>query len=99
MHALILLCSLLALCHSRDLSQEYRFSSQLDGENYVLYWKFDYQSKKITFAVRVKTSGWIGFGLSPNGQMPQSDVVIGWVERNSRAVLQVSSSMHAQEPY
>ena len=96
--SLILFCSLLALCHSRDLSQDYRFSSQLDGDNYVMYWNFDYQTKNITFAVRVKTTGWIGFGLSPNGQMPQSDVVIGWVDNNGRAMLQVrfcvASSLH-----
>ena len=85
----ILLFTLVALCCSRDLKQEYRFSSRLDGENYVLYWKFDYQMKNITFAVSVKTTGWVGFGLSPNGQMPLSDVVTGWVDNNGRAMLQV----------
>ena len=97
MHAIILFWSFLGLCYSRELSQDYRFSSQLDGDNYTLYWKFNYQSKKITFAVRVKTTGWIGFGLSPNGQMPKSDVVIGWVENNGQAILQARSN-HA-EPY
>ena len=27
----------------------------------------------------VQTHGYIGFGLSPNGNMAGSDVVIGWV--------------------
>ncbi len=29
--------------------------------------------------VHVQTHGYIGFGLSPNGNMAGSDVVIGWV--------------------
>ncbi|XP_065886142.1 DBH-like monooxygenase protein 1 homolog [Dysidea avara] len=29
-------------------------------------------------AVQVQTTGWIGFGFSPNGGMTGSDVVIGW---------------------
>ena len=81
--------SVLAVCLAQEISQNYRFSAQLDGEDYVLYWNFNYEERSIQFAVRVKTTGWIGFGLSPSGQMPQSDVVIGWVDNNGRTVLQV----------
>ncbi|CAD5112484.1 DgyrCDS1700 [Dimorphilus gyrociliatus] len=45
---------------------------------YKLFWKYD--DKKITFEIMVKTKGWVGFGLSPNGGMKDSDVVIGWVK-------------------
>ena len=71
-----------------DLQQDYRFNVQLDGSDYTLYWSFDYATKNISFGVRVRTTGWIGFGLSPDGQMPQSDVVIGWVDSNRRVFLQ-----------
>lgn len=27
-----------------------------------------------------KTLGWVGFGISPNGGMKGSDMVIGWVD-------------------
>ncbi|XP_065897525.1 putative DBH-like monooxygenase protein 2 isoform X2 [Dysidea avara] len=39
-------------------------------------------------AVRVQTTGWIGLGFSPNGQMPGSDVVIGWVDNTGKRFLQ-----------
>ena len=64
---------------AHDLSSEYRFSHNLHPD-YTLYWTFDNTAQSIRFAVHVRTTGWIGFGLSPNGQMPQSDVVIGWVD-------------------
>lgn len=44
---------------------------------FKLFWKYD--SEKITFEIMAKTTGWVGFGLSPNGGMKHSDVVMGWV--------------------
>ena len=64
---------------THDLSSTYPFRLDLH-DNYTLYWTFDNDAQNITFAVRVRTTGWVGFGVSPNGQMPQSDVVIGWVD-------------------
>ena len=29
--------------------------------------------------MQVETTGYVGFGISPNGKMWPSDVVIGWV--------------------
>ena len=57
---------------------------------YELYWNFDNAEETISFAVRVQTTGWVGFGLSPNGQMPNSDVVIGWVTDEGQTEFQVS---------
>ena len=75
-----------------DLERNYDFNALLDDEgDYTLYWNYDPELKTITFAVRVRTTGWIGFGLSPNGQMPQSDVVIGWVDDSGRSFFHVSS--------
>ena len=64
---------------TRDLPSNYPFRLDLHLD-YTLYWTFDNDAGNITFAVRVRTTGWVGFGLSPNGQMPQSDVVIGWID-------------------
>ena len=71
----------LASC-AHNLEEEYRFSVILD-DGYTLYWNFDLEQQTIAFAVNVSTTGWVGFGLSPNGQMPQSDVVIGWVDSHN----------------
>ena len=71
-----------------DLSDKYQFNLTLH-ERYTLYWTYNPQLQNISFAVRVQTTGWVGFGLSPNGQMPGSDVVIGWVQ-DGRAYFNVS---------
>ena len=79
--------------HVQDLEQNYNYNAILDDEGkYILYWNYDLEQENITFAVSVQTTGWIGFGLSPNGQMPQSDVVIGWVDDSGRRFFNVSPS-------
>ena len=72
----------LAYGSSDDLSY-YQFSATLSEDYYTLYWNFSAETNRTWFAVEVQTTGWVGFGLSPNGQMPQSDVVIGWVDDNN----------------
>lgn len=43
-------------------------------------WKFD--NSTITFEIQVKTKSWVGFGLSGNGGMKNSDVIIGKVKQD-----------------
>ena len=52
--------------------------SLVKDDVYHLFWKSDNTS--VTFEVHAKVKGWVGFGLSPNGGMPNSDIVIGWVK-------------------
>ena len=73
-----------------DLSASYPFRLKLH-DRYTLYWTFDNEAQNITFAVRARTTGWVGFGISPNGQMPQSDVVIGWVDAGGNPRFAVST--------
>ncbi|KAL0967362.1 hypothetical protein UPYG_G00251280 [Umbra pygmaea] len=44
---------------------------------YHLKWRFD--QRTITFEIEVETTGYVGFGLSPNGAMAFSDIVISGV--------------------
>ena len=74
--------------HDR-LESEYSFSATLH-DNYQLYWSYDLAAETINFAVRIRTEGWVGFGLSPSGQMPGSDVIIGWVDDQGKVVFHVS---------
>ena len=46
--------------------------------HFKLFWKYD--DKTITFEVHAKTKGYVGLGISPNGGMSNSDIVIGWVK-------------------
>ena len=82
----------LALVHCAvgvpDLKEQYRFSAEL-SPNYEFHWSFNFQAGTIAFAVNVSTTGWVGFGLSPNGQMPGSDVIIGWVDNNGEVQFKV----------
>jgi hypothetical protein len=80
----------LATC-AHNLEDEYRFSAILDDAyGYTLHWNFNLEQQTISFAVNVSTTGWVGFGLSPNGQMPQSDIVIGWVDNDGNTQFHVS---------
>ena len=90
LHALILVARLHTSLAAHDLSATYRFSASLvPNGQYELYWNYTLTEQTISFAVRVRTTGWVGFGLSPNGQMPGSDVVIGWVDNNGGTQFQV----------
>ena len=77
-----------------DLSgSKYPFSRILydaEGQYYGLHWNFDIAAETIHFAVNVSTGGWVGFGVSPTGQMPGSDVVIGWVADSGNKYFHVS---------
>lgn len=88
--ALVLHCAV----GSHDLNEQYRFSADL-SPNYRLHWSFDFQTGTISFAVNVRTTGWVGLGLSPNGQMPGSDMIIGWVDDNGEVQFKVHIIMFA----
>lgn len=45
-------------------------------DQYVIHW--NYTDKDIIFKAVVKTTGWIGFGLSPNGGMKYSDLIVAY---------------------
>ena len=90
---LLLICAVGFAWCTHDFSS-YPFKATLNPAKngaglYELYWNFDNAEETISFAVRVQTTGWVGFGLSPNGQMPNSDVIIGWVTDEGDAELQV----------
>ena len=84
----------LGYCARIDLDV-YPFFSVLKADSdgsplYTLYWNFSTADQTIAFAVKAKTNGWVGFGVSPNGAMVNSDVVIGWVNEEGQIFLHVS---------
>ena len=91
MKIVLIICVLIPLSLGiKDLSATYPFNVSLVEDEYYLYWNFTKASESIQFAVRVKTTGWIGFGLSPSGQMIGSDVIIGWIDDEGTAYFHVS---------
>src|SRR5258708_6486469 len=74
-----ILIPIIATITSVSSSKEWR-SAWLDPyEKYHISWITDDESETITVIASVQTRGWIGFGISPNGGMTGSDIVIGWV--------------------
>ena len=70
-------------------TENYTHDSILDkDQNYVLFWKFN--TTHVTFEVHVKTRGYVGFGISSDGQMSPADVVVGWVAENGTTHFGVS---------
>jgi hypothetical protein len=71
---------LVILSLTLNCATEWTHSSWLDHKHkYHLKWKTDDKTETISFLVEVQTKGWVGFGISPNGGMKNSDIVIGWV--------------------
>lgn len=70
------------------MGTNYFHSLYVDNDKkYHLSWKFD--EKDIVFELIVNTTGYIGFGFSPDGTMEKADILIGKVN-NSQPYLEVS---------
>lgn len=97
---LLCLCVLLLVTtrinSQSEILNRSQFHVSLDEEsNYLLDWSYDLSEKTMQFTVRVKTTGWVGFGISPyTGKMPGSDIVIGWIDKNGKAYLKVATIQH-----
>ena len=62
-----------------DSSAMPQFTHFYDNNRFSLLWRFDDQNDKMFYHVRVKTTGWVGFGFSetaPNN-MVNYDVIVG----------------------
>jgi len=59
-----------------------------------LYW--NYTSDTITFKLVIKTTGWVGFGLSPNGGMKNSDIIQAWTCPNGTVMFK---DAHVENSY
>jgi len=59
-----------------------------DDESFLVAWSVDATQTNITIAVSAPTTGWAGFGLSPTGSMPLSDIAFFWVDDLGNVFLQ-----------
>lgn len=76
-----ILIGLLANLNALDSDSYFVNNATLVGpDQYLLYW--NYSAIDITFKTVVKTNGWIGFGLSPNGDMANSDLIVAYLNQN-----------------
>eukprot|EP00002_Diphylleia_rotans_P000857 TRINITY_DN1045_c0_g1_i3.p1 TRINITY_DN1045_c0_g1~~TRINITY_DN1045_c0_g1_i3.p1 ORF type:complete len:897 (-),score=167.81 TRINITY_DN1045_c0_g1_i3:104-2794(-) len=68
-----------------DLTGQDYFSATLLGGRYVMYWKI-VQDTFLEVALKVKTTGWVGFGINTSGEMKGADMVIAWVTGSGAVV-------------
>lgn len=78
-----LICIQHALCTPPQPTEKYANNKVLiEPDVYYLYW--NYNKTDVVFEIQVKTTGWAGFGLSPNGGMEGSDVIVTWVDKSGK---------------
>ncbi len=68
---------------------KYKNSIELQPDVADLWWTIDDTEKEITFEYHVKTTGWIGLGISPGGGMTGADIGIAWVDNAGKVHFQV----------
>ena len=61
----------------------------LSSDTYELYWKYTAESTRLDIAVRARTTGWVGFGVSERGNMVNADIAVGWVTAQGAVKLTV----------
>ena len=74
-----------------ELLARYQNFLVLTSNTYELYWNYTEGTSRLDIAVRVKTTGWVGLGVSEKGSMVNSDLAVGWVTDQGETVLQVSA--------
>ena len=79
---IIFICFLLKIISATE-STVWEYHTVLDPhQKFSVKWNINADETSITFLCEVQTRGWIGFGLSPNGGMKNSDLIIAWVNDN-----------------
>jgi len=90
MNILLIFLFLLAsgMCQRAIDTSNYPNSTELIPGTYTLYWKVNHASEEINLGLKVKTMGWISFGIAERttGSMPGADVAVITFE-NDRAKL------------
>ena len=82
--AIIALLGSACVCHFEE-----PIKNQISNDDaYTLSWSLNQEDKLIKFDLSVKTTGWVGFGISPDGRMPNSDMYIGYVKKDGKAVVE-----------
>ena len=87
----------LSLVFTSNLEGEYDHSAWLEpNEIYKLYWSVNHADKSIKFAAEVKTTGWVGFGISKGltRNMIGADIAIGWVDSAGKGFIKVGEDAH-----
>ena len=67
---------------------DFRYNTYLNDNNTVrIFWTL-INDTYINIGLQFPTTGWFAIGISPNGQMPNSDIAFAWIDNNGITNLQ-----------
>ena len=70
---------------------EFDHSSWIDTDmTYKMYWTVHNEKVEIGLEVEL-IDGWIGWGISQNGQMTNADVIVAWIENDESQTTKLSN--------
>ena len=83
----ILILVLFFIIVFKDIKAHFiQYSKKISSDDtYLLSWGIDEDAGLIRIQLDVKTVGWVGFGLSPNGLMANSDIYMGYIQNDGKA--------------
>ncbi|XP_075413534.1 putative DBH-like monooxygenase protein 2 [Tenrec ecaudatus] len=98
---LLLLLALALVAHAKGSRlgprSRLRYSRFLDPSNVMfLRWDFDYEAEVITFELKVRTTGWVGLGVTNRYTNVGGDLVVGGVLPNGNVYF---SDQHLVDEY
>ncbi|CAM4973996.1 unnamed protein product [Rotaria socialis] len=70
---LLIIGNVLAISSLIQSFTTYKYSIELQPDIADLWWTVDSDANEITFELHMKTTGWIGLGISPGGGMKGAD--------------------------
>ena len=92
LHTLLLmaLASGTALSSMGAWDDEFDYASDLEEQQrFRLYWS-NLEDDVIELGIEAESTGWIAVGISPNGGMVNSDIILAWVD-------DANSSVHLED--
>ncbi|RMZ94050.1 DBH-like monooxygenase 1 -like protein [Brachionus plicatilis] len=87
------------VCNENVPSESYENSLTVfedDPDKLKLFWK-QLENNEIQFEIFCQTTGWVGFGLSPEKDM-LGDLAIGWVDNNGNPFLEDTHAERKKRP-
>ena len=96
---LYILAVLLAINVNIVVPTEINWTTELDfPEGFKVKWKGE-DNEHLIMEMQGRTRGYVAVGFSPNGQMKGSDIIMGWVDRNSKGHIKVRKYQNREEEH
>ena len=76
-----------------------KYSKLVSSDNtFLFFWSIDEANGLIKFEFDVKTLGWIGVGISPNGLMLNSDMYLTYIQKDGQVLVSDRFAIKSRTP-